>query len=466
MSRKNGMSCFFNPKSIAIVGVSRNPSKAGYGILKNILWSYNQKDKIYPVNPTAENILGLRVYKSLSDIPADIDLVIFFIRPKIIFEMLDVCVEKKVKGIIIESAGFAEVSDEGRKIQEAIEQKAKKTGIRVWGANCMGTITDSLVTTFEPISEDMRISGGVSIVGQSGYFSGAVILQFFTQRYVGIRKACSIGNRIDVDECDLLQDFLSDGKTRVIAFYLEGFKRPRKFLDLARKSSKPIICLLGGQSEIGKRAALSHTASTASGSPELIKCILKQVNIIQVSDFGEFFDTVEAFAKLPLPNGNKVSIVTITGAGGVIGSDIIANNSSLELPEFSSDTTEKLQKIFPEWMPPKNPLDSWPAFELHGIDKALRTMLPVLFNSKEVDMIILIIACMEVAKTFDPNIINFLKQYRSPVVTYFVGNAKLKDEWTNVIRKNGGIVYDDIKTCIKVFDQLYSFGRKIRQQSK
>jgi len=454
------MSCFFSPRSIAIVGVSRNSKKAGNGILKNILWSYVYKDKIYPVNPTAESILGIKVYKSLEDIPGDIDLVIFFIRPKSILEMLDICHKKKVRGIIIESAGFAEVGEEGKKIQKTIEEKAKVTGIRVWGGNCMGTVTDTLVTTFEPFSEEMRIKGGVSIVGQSGYFSGAVILQFFTERFVGIRKACSIGNRIDVDECDLLQDFLADEKTKVAAFYLEGFKRPRKFLELAKKSNKPIICLIGGQSKVGKRAALSHTSSTASGSPELIADILKQANIIQVSGFGEFFDVVEAFAKLPLPKSNKISIVTITGAGGVIGSDIAAGSSNLEIPEFSCDTTEKLQRIFPQWMPPKNPLDSWPAFELHGIDKALRQMIPILFDSGEVDMILLMIACMKVAKTFNPEIIKSLREYKKPIVSYFVGEKELKEEWTNNIRRNGGVVYDDIKTCINVFDKLYSFSRK------
>lgn len=382
------LSCFFHPESIAIIGVSRNSSKAGYGILKNVLWTFSRTERFFPINPKAKEILGLKVYHSLMEVPENINLVICFVAPKSIPSLLKECHQKGVKGIIIESAGFAEAGKEGKAIQEDIGQLGKQLNIRIWGGNCMGTVTDELITTFEPITADMRRKGVVSIVGQSGYFSGAVILQLFTERYTGIRKAASIGNRIDIDECDLLQDFLKDEETKVAAFYLEGLKRPRKFLKLAKEftQSKPLICLLGGQSEVGRSAALSHTSSTAHGSPQLLSDLLKQSKIIQATEFGDFFNIVEAFAKLPLPNGNRLAIVTITGAGGVIGADIAAKYN-IKIPEFSESTTQKLQKLFPEWMPPKNPVDSWPAFEIHGLDEALRQIIPILCESNEIDMI-------------------------------------------------------------------------------
>ena len=218
------LSCFFHPESIAIIGVSRNSSKAGYGILKNVLWTFSRTEKIFPINPKAKEILGLKVYHSLMEVPGNIDLVICFVVPRSIPSLLKECHQKGVKGIIIESAGFAEAGKEGKAIQEEIGQLGKQLNIRIWGGNCMGTVTDELITTFEPITADMRRNGVVSIVGQSGYFSGAVILQLFTESYTGIRKAASIGNRIDIDECDLLQDFLKDEETKVAAFYLEGLK--------------------------------------------------------------------------------------------------------------------------------------------------------------------------------------------------------------------------------------------------
>jgi len=296
----NDLTCFFQPKSIAIIGVSRNEKKAGYGILKNILWTFPNKESIFPINPNANEILGLKVYSSLLKTPVDIDLVIMFVSPKLIPSLLGECYHKKVRGVIIESAGFAETGLEGKAIQEEIKKLGKEYGIRIWGGNCMGTVTDELITTFEPISAETRKKGKLSIVGQSGYFSGAVILQLFTERYLGIRKSCSIGNRIDINECDLLEDFIEDERTEVAAFYLEGLSNPRKFLKLARKftQTKPLICLLGGQSEVGKKAALSHTSSTAHGSPKLLKDLLKQSRIIQVTEFGEFFNIVEGLEEL------------------------------------------------------------------------------------------------------------------------------------------------------------------------
>ncbi len=454
----NEITCFFRPKSIAIVGASRNEKKAGYGILKNVLWTFPSKELIFPINPKASEILGLKVYSSLLKTPVDIDLVIMFVSPKMIPNLLEECKLKNVRGVIIESAGFAESGSEGKSIQDEIKRLGKEYGIRIWGGNCMGTITDELITTFEPISAEIRRKGNVSIVGQSGYFSGAVILQLFTERHLGIRKSCSIGNRIDINECDLLSDFIEDERTTVGAFYLEGLNNPRKFMKLAKKftKTKPLICLLGGQSEVGKKAALSHTSSTAHGSPELLKSILKQSGIIQVSEFGEFFNTVEGFSKLPKPKGNKLAIVTITGAGGVIAADLAAKYN-LEIPELSKSTTMKLQSVFPSWMPPKNPVDSWPAFELHGLDKALQQIIPILFKSGEVDMILLMVAAMKVSTSFNPQVIRDMGIYGKPLVTYFVGDNVLKNQWTNQIRSDGGVVYDDIHTAIKVLSLLSSY---------
>lgn len=454
---------FFNPQSIAIVGASRNPAKAGYGILKNVIWSFSNSNRIYPVNPSADTILGLKCYRSVQEIPDNIDLAILFTAPKYIPEILEQCYHKEVKGIIIESAGFAEVGNE--EIQDTIKRKGREYKIRIWGGNCMGTVTDNLVTTFEPFSEATRMRGNISIVGQSGYFGGAILLQLFSERKIGIRKACSIGNRIDVDENDLLLDFLADKETKVAVFYLEGFQNPRQFLRIARKSDKPIICLIGGQSSVGKKAALSHTSSTAHGSPELLSGLLKQSGIIQVEEFGDLFNVLEAFVKLSIPDNNRLAIVTITGAGGVVGADI-ATKYDIEVPELSQSLTEKLQRIFPKWMPPKNPIDSWPAFELHGVDNALRQIIPIIFKSEEIDIIILMIACMSVSKSFDPGIVKDMQElFHKPIISYFVGEKAIKDEWVNQVREDGGVAYGDIKTCIRVAELLYHYKKKIKVKS-
>jgi acetyltransferase len=221
--------------------------------------------------------------------------------------------------------------------------------------------------------------------------------------------------------------------------------------------------LLGGQSNVGKEAALSHTSSTAEGTPEVISGVLKQAKIINVKDFSELFDTMEVFSKLALPNGNRLAIVTITGAGGVVGADI-ASKTTLEIPKLSDSTTKSLQTVFPDWMPPQNPVDSWPAFELHGIDGALHRIIPILFESNEIDMIFLMIAAMKVAKSFNPRIIGEMDKYGKPIITYFVGESKVKSKWTKSIRRDGGVVCESIESGIKLFELLSTFSKRIKEK--
>lgn len=453
---------FFNPQSIAVVGASRNPSKAGYMILENILKTFDRK-LIYPINPSADTILDVKCYKSLLDVQSDIDLVIFFVPPKFIPKLLIECSQKNVRGVIIQSAGLKEVGGEGEKIQEEIRKLGEQFNIRIWGGNSMATITDTLITTFLPILEGEQSKfGDVSIVGQSGYFSGAIYNLFVTERNIGIKMASSIGNRIDISENDLVEYYLHDSDTKVIGVYLEGFKDPRKFLSITRRSKKPIVCLIGGKSKTGKKAALSHTASTASGSAEVLEGILKQGNCISVDDFGEMFDLLEGFSKLPVIKGNRITIATITGAGGVVGSDIADKNGFI-LPEFSEVTMKDLQNVYPPWMPPNNPLDLWPAIEIANANEAITNSLDVVFKNDEVDAAIVMMAALHLkqSKSFSPSILlELMKKYNKPILLWIVGLNDMKQQWKTEYRKESGMVLEDIQSCFNVFKKMLEFYKK------
>ncbi len=453
------LSMFFEPKSIAVVGASTNPKKGGHNILKNIIKSWG-KERLYPINPKADEVLGVKAYPSLLDVPEEqIDLVIIYINAKYVLDILKQCEKKKVRGVLIESAGFAEVGGEGKKIQEEMERFAKRTGIRIWGGNCMGYIMDGLITTFLDIKEVPV--GGLSLVGQSGYFSGAIYEYVVTERKLGIRKACSIGNKTDVDENDMLGDFLKDDKTEVIVLYLESFKDGRRFYELSKEVSKkkPVICLPGATSEAGKTAAASHTGAIAgSASFEILESILgKQAGVVLIRDFEEMFDLAEGFLRLPLPKGNNLGIITITGAGGVVASDL-AYQYGLKVPSLPSEVEEKLKTVYPSWMPPKNPADSWPAFEQHGVIPVLKTELEAMLSNDAFDMLLIIMASIKVALDFNPEIIGeYIKKYNKPIVMWITGEKEVTEEWVDRLRKSGGVAYDGVETSIKVLRKMYDY---------
>lgn len=460
LSTMSDLSMFFNPKSIAVAGASSNPSKGGYTIVTNIMRSWG-KECLYPINPRGGELEGLKVYKSILEVPLDqLDLVVVFLPPQLVLRTLKECVEKKVLGVLIQSAGFAETGEEGKNIQEQMVELSKKHNIRIWGGNCMAFIMKGLVTTFLTI--DHLPVGPLSIVGQSGYFSGAVYESLVTERGLGIRKACSIGNKTDVDEYDLLFDFGQDPEAQVCAFYLEGFKDGRRFVQLARNISKekPIICLPGATSPVGRQAAASHTGAIISDStPLLFRSLLENyAGIVLAEGFEDLFDLAEGFTRLPLPKGRNLAVVTITGAGGVITCDM-AVKYGLNVPPLPEKVRKKVGKVFPEWMPPANPIDSYPAFIHSGINNALEVILETILSEDSFDMVVLVMASIKVVYEFDPSLIGkYTQKYRKPVVCWVMGEKEVTEDWTRTLRDSGTTTFRSLDTCVRVLAKMIQYA--------
>jgi acetyltransferase len=262
------MEFFFKPKGVAIIGASANPVKGGHFILKNVKKGF--KGGIYPVNPGYKEIDGLTCYPSVSEVPAPVDLAIIFVPGPGVPAIVRECAERGIPGVMIESAGFAESGNSGKHLQKQLATILKETGIRIWGPNCMGlvdTINQHVFSFVLPsIWEGGFLSGDVSLVVQSGMLSAGFLIDIMTHGTMGISKACSIGNKADVDECDILEYLINDPATGVIGLYLESILNGRRFVDLSRRSTKPIVVLRGGKSQKGARAALSHTASLAGNN--------------------------------------------------------------------------------------------------------------------------------------------------------------------------------------------------------
>jgi len=385
------MEFFFKPRGIAIIGASANPVKGGYFILNNLMKGF--KGGIYPVNPAYPEIDGLPCYPSVLDVPDPVNLAIIFVPAPLVPGVLRQCAERGIKGAMIQSGGFAESSAEGRQLQDQIIEISRETGIRIWGPNCMGLVDavhDYVFSFVLPaIWEKGLTTGNVSLVVQSGMLSAGFLIDIMSNGIMGISKACSIGNKADVNECDILEYLIDDSDTGAIGLYLESIPDGRRFMDLCRKSEKPIVVLRGGKSRKGAEAAKSHTASLA-GNGAVIGGALAQVGVIEAIDFKQMMDLCRSLADYPeilLKNSRRVAILTMSGAAGIVSADFIEQHG-LSVAELAGSTVDALKQIYPEWMPASNPVDLWPAVELHGRKKAYNAAFQAVFADPNVDAIL------------------------------------------------------------------------------
>ncbi|MHB8908938.1 MAG: acetate--CoA ligase family protein [Syntrophales bacterium] len=424
------MDFFFDPQGIAVVGATPNPLKGGNAILKNILFGY--RGRIYPVNPKYPEIEGLKCYPSIGAIPGPVDLAIVFVPAPLVPAAVEECAAKGVRGVMIESGGFAESGPDGARLQEALTAIAARTGIRLWGPNCMGLVDcvhRRIFSFMDPRAQEREefIPGTVSLVVQSGMLSAIFLIDIMSNATMGVSKVCSLGNKVDVNECDILEYFLADPDTKVIGLYLEAFSDGRRFLELCRQSSKPICVLKGGRSRQGAQAALSHTASLA-GNQRIIAGALAQAGVTEARDFKQMMDLCRSLALTNPPAGRsgRVAILTMSGGAGIVATDFVAEHG-LAMAALSPSTIRSLGELFPPWMPAANPVDLWPAVERQagtGVDVYGRS-LTALLGDPEVDAVFLHVFISNPHNRL--NIADLAAQVRKagkPLITWIIGRRE------------------------------------------
>ena len=381
------MDFFFNPQSIAVVGASdKGP---GSFLLGNLLRGY--EGAVFPVNPNYEKLNGLTCYPSVEAIPDVIDLALLLIPAKAAPDILQACVNKGVRGAIIQSAGFSEVGEKGQALSQQVLQIAQQGGMRLWGPNCMGMVdvpNSHLFTLMQPaITKQVNMPGSISLVVQSGMLSAGFLADLMSRHSVGIAKVCSLGNELDVDESDVLEYLINDPDTKVVAMYLESFKRGRLFLELASSTNKPLVVLKGGSSQAGAKAALSHTASLA-GDARLTKNMLAAAGVVEAKDFHQMMDlarTLDAFPELS--KACRTAIITFSGGAGILSCDLLENHG-MQVADLAPDTIDRLQEIFPPWMAPENPVDLFPSMARLGRVPALEKACDIVLDDPGVDVIL------------------------------------------------------------------------------
>jgi acetyltransferase len=424
-----------SPKSIAIVGASNRPGSLGLAIFRNLLEAAYQ-GILYPVNPKAKSIQGVKAYPNLVDIPDEVDMAVLIVPSEQVESVIELAARKGIKGVIVITAGFKEIGGHGVELEKKVQAMAKAHGIRMLGPNCLGVInTNKDVRMNATFSRLMPKPGNIALVSQSGAMCVA-ILDFAEGRNMGFSKFVSIGNKADVNEVDLLRYLRDDPDTKVIIMYLEDITDGHAFIEAARDitlvAGKPILALKAGRSPEGARAAASHTGSMA-GSDTAYDAIFMQGGIQRVEGVSELFNFALAFSTQPLPKGSRIAIVTNSGGPGIMATDALIR-PGITMAQLSEETKKKLREKLPPTASVNNPVDVIGDADAKRYEAAIRYTL----EDENVDGAIVILApaatteIMETAQIL-PRV---AKDIDKPILSSFMGLVDVS-EGVRYLEQNG-----------------------------
>ncbi len=344
----------FYPNSVAVIGASGTPGKLGWNVFSNLV-SHKFLGKLYPINPKADEIQGIKAYPCISAVPEPVDVAIILVSAGMTTDVVEECCKCGVRYIVVESAGFAELGSEGKKIELEMKDIADRYGVRLLGPNCSGIINThcSMVQSIGLV--DSLCKGNIGLVSQAGVCAAGMLWGLRHIMDFGI--IATIGNKLDINETDMLETVSKDENINVICMYLESVKGGRRFIDVAKQVTleKPVVVLKSGRTEAGKKAVASHTASLA-GNDQIFSAAFRQSGIIRARDYEHMFNLTRAISKQPFPDREGVFIITYAGSLGVISADAITDNG-LRLSELEPPLKERLKKLLPDYVCGMNPVD-------------------------------------------------------------------------------------------------------------
>jgi acetyltransferase len=381
----------FRPRAVALIGASRERHSIGWDILDNLL-RYEFQGQIFPVNPRAEVVHSLKCYPSIEAVPDPVDLAIIAVPRQHVAAQVEACGRKGVKGLVVITAGFKEVGEAGRVLEEEIVEIVHRYGMRMVGPNCMGVInTDPAVrlqASFSATTEP--VAGNIAFSSQSGAL-GEAILALMSQLGLGLSMFVSLGNKADVSGNDLLEFWEKDPRTRVILMYLESFGNPKRFVQIARRVThqKPILAMKSGRTAAGARAAVSHTGSLA-GADVAVESLLAQCGVIRVDSIEEMFVYAAAFATQPTPRGRRVGIVTNSGGPGILATDALVQ-LGLEVPALGEATQQRMRPVVAPEASVVNPVDMIASARGEQYEACLRAVV----DDPAIDAVITIFTSLE-----------------------------------------------------------------------
>ncbi len=409
---------FSTPQSIAVIGASRETDKLGYSVLNNIV-QYGYPGKVYPINPKAKEILGLKCYPSVLSVPDPIELAVIVIPARYVAAALEECGQKGIKGAIIISAGFRETGSEGAKMERALIEIARKYNIRLVGPNVLGVI-DTVGKMNASFAVGMPKRGKIAFMSQSGALCTSILDMALAQN-VGFSRFVSLGNKADLNEIDFMEAWGDDPESRVIMGYLEGIVNGSRFIEIARRvtKQKPMIAVKSGTTSAGSRAVSSHTG-TLAGSERAYDAAFSQAGVIRAASVQDLFDYSIAFARQPLPRKGGVVIVTNAGGPGIMATDAL-ERAGLRQASLSRETMDTLRANLPAAASVLNPVDVLGDARADRYAMAIETVL----KDPDVGALIVILTpqvMTEIEETAHA-IGKASQKYDKPILTSFMGEA-------------------------------------------
>jgi len=450
---------FFEPASVAVIGASRTPGKVGHDVVRNLLDGGFDGD-VYPVNPKAEDVLGLRCFASVTDIAGKVDLAVIAIPSKFVLSAVDDCARKGIGSVIVITAGFKESGPEGAELEKQLAEKCRQAGIRCIGPNCLGIMSppSKMNASF---GATMPRPGNIAFFSQSGAL-GTAILDVAVGEEIGLSRFISYGNKADVDETDLIEALGEDPRTDVILGYVESIDDGQKFMEVARRVAqrKPIVLFKSGRTSAGARAASSHTGSLA-GSDSAYAAAFRQCGIIRAQNVDEFFNYARAFAAGRLPDGPQIAVVTNAGGPGIIATDAV-EASLLEMAELQESTQKALGEALPPQANIHNPVDVLGDAKADRYRQAIRAV-----SADEGVSAILTILTPQTSTEPEATaeaILGAAANADKPIVASFMGSASVQKSWD--LLEHGGVPnFKQPDGAVKALEAMFTYAdwRKSRR---
>ncbi len=446
------------PTSVAVVGASANPDKVGYAVLQNII-AGGFEGPIYPINPGTDEILGKKCFKSMLDIPQEVDSAVVIVKRDLVLPVLHDCVTKGTRAVIVITAGFGEAGEEGRKLQREIAQVARQGQITMLGPNCLGFLNPRAKFNAS-FGQALGEAGSIALISQSGALITA-IQDFAAKDKIGFSILASLGNKASLDEVEFLENLQHDENTKVIAAYLEDISRGQDFMRVAERVGKvkPVVILKSGRTSSGARAASSHTGSLA-GADAAYNSAFDRTGVIRAQSIEHLFDVATAFAYQPLPAGDKIGIVTNAGGPGIMMSDAL-EMAGLKVAKIDDETMAKLKKTLPPSGSVQNPVDILGDAPSALYGKAVEIMLA----SDSIDALVVILTPQKMTDDAGTAqiIVDIAKKYDKPVLTCFMG-ADIISKGVTILKQNKIPQYTIPERAAAAMKEMVKYGTyKARQ---
>ncbi|MDD5287849.1 MAG: CoA-binding protein [Dehalococcoidales bacterium] len=464
-NERHFLDSFFNPRSVAVVGASRNMMTANYYLTSNLL-NLKYPGKIYPVNPNSTEILGLQAYPNLQSITGDVDLAVISVPALRTLDVVKDCITKKVKGVVIIAGGFSETGANGKGLQDEIKRLLKEAGVRVVGPNSLSPMNSALnfIIGFGPMRKLTK--GRLSFIFQSGLYQPRLDY-LISSMHLNINKLLDLGNKMDINEVDALEYFRDDDSTGVIALHLESIAGDgRRFFQLLKEITpkKPVIVLKSGRTEDGAKAASSHTGAIIKSGDTVVDVALRQAGAIRVQGLDEFFDLAKIFEYYPPLENNRIAIATFSGGEGVIATDFCQFNG-LKLAEPTQVSYQKMRSIFPPWDIPVNPFDTGVSYQFNTGKYIESVFMDVLASDPDVD-------CLAIQIGGPPNMSpggteERLKQFidlcqdvirRGKLVALWTFDPRYVTEMADMLEASRIPVYPSVERAVRALGALHRYN--------